>query len=487
MSRPPVRVRIAPSPTGFPHIGTFRTFLFNWLFARKHRGTFVIRIEDTDRERRVEGAEDALLDAVEWFGLDWDEGPRRGGPYSPYVQSERLPIYHEQVERLVAQGNAYRCYCSSERLEALRQEQQARKEPPGYDRLCRWLSAPERAEREAAGTPHVVRFAVPLDGSTTFHDVIHGDVTWENRVLDDFVILKSDGFPTYHLAHLVDDHVMEISHVLRGDEWISSTPRHMLLYRALGWQPPIFAHLPAILGPDRKKLSKRHGPTGIEAFQQAGYLPEALLNYLALCGWSPGTDEEIFSLTELVERFELERVSPTGAIFDHDKLDWFNGIYIRQLAPAELAARMRPFLGPAAEDVADRELGAMAGLLQDRLRTLSEAPELADFFLTDQLDYDPALLVQRGTTPEQTAEALRRSTGVAGSIEPFAADALEPPYRELADALGLKAGQLFMSIRVALTGKTATPPLFQTMEVLGRDRSVRRLRDAVSRLGQAAR
>ncbi len=484
MTQPPVRVRIAPSPTGLPHIGTFRTFLFNWLFARKHGGKFVIRIEDTDRERLVPGAEDALLDAVEWIGLDWDEGPRRGGPYAPYVQSERLPIYHEHVERLLAQGNAYRCYCSPERLDALRREQQARKEPPGYDRLCRGLSPEERAEREAAGTPYVVRFAIPLEGSTTFHDVIHGDVTWENRVLDDFVILKSDGYPTYHLAHLVDDQAMAISHVLRGDEWISSTPRHVLLYQAFDWEPPVFAHLPAILGPDRKKLSKRHGPTGIAAFQEAGYLPEALINYLALCGWSPGTDEEVFSLSDLVERFDLGRVSPTGAIFDHDKLDWFNGIYIRNLSGAELAKRMRPFLGEAAHDVSDSQLEAIAALLQDRLRTLSEAPELADFFLTDELDYDPALLVQRGLTPEQAIEALRRSEDLASTVEPFTAEALEPSFRELAEALGLKVGPLFMSIRVAVTGKTATPPLFETMQVLGRDRSAQRLRDAVARLSR---
>jgi glutamyl-tRNA synthetase len=485
MIQPSVRVRIAPSPTGLPHIGTFRTFLFNWLFARRHGGKFVIRIEDTDRERLVPGAEDALLDAVEWFGLDWDEGPRRGGPYAPYVQSERLPVYHEHVEQLLAAGKAYRCYCSPERLDALRKEQQARKEPPGYDRLCRSLSPDERAAREAAGTPHVVRFAVPLEGSTTFHDVIHGDVTWENRVLDDFVILKSDGFPTYHLAHLVDDHLMEISHVLRGDEWVSSTPRHVLLYRAFGWDPPAFAHLPAILGTDHKKLSKRHGPTGIEAFQEAGYLPEALLNYLALCGWSPGTDEEIFTLDELVERFELERVSPTGGIFDHDKLDWFNGIYIRKMSPAELAQRMRPFLDTLADDVSDRLLEAIAGLLQDRLRTLSEAPELADFFLTDALEYDAALLVQRGVSPDQTAETLRRAADLAARFEPFSADALEPRYRELADSLGLKAGQIFMSIRVAVTGRTATPPLFATMEVLGRERVVARLRAAIDRLPPA--
>lgn len=477
----PVRVRIAPSPTGMPHIGTFRTFLFNWLFARKHRGTFVIRIEDTDRERIVPGAVEALLDAVTWFGLDWDEGPRVGGPYGPYEQSARLPIYHEHVERLIQAGAAYRCYCSSERLEALRREQQARKEPPGYDRRCRWLTAAERAHEEARGVPFVVRFAVPLEGSTTFHDVIHGDITWENRVLDDFVILKSDGFPTYHLAHMVDDHLMKISHVLRGDEWISSTPRHILLYRAFGWDPPVFAHLPPILGPDRKKLSKRHGPTAIAAFQEAGYLPEALLNYLALCGWAPPGDREVLSLPELVELFSLERVSRTGAIFDHAKLDWFNGVYIRSLSPEELANRLRPFV-PEASHVDPHRFVAMVALVQDRLRTLSEARDLLDYFLREQIDYDPSALVQRGMTRRETIEALKASLEVAERVEPFDHQTLETEFRALTERLGLRTSQLFMSIRVACTGRTATPPLFETMEVLGRERVLARLRRAIELL-----
>lgn len=479
-----VRVRIAPSPTGLPHIGTFRTFLFNWLFARQHGGDVIIRIEDTDRERLIPGAEDALLDAIGWIGLDWDEGPRVGGPYGPYVQSERLPIYHEHVDRLLAEGKAYRCYCTSERLDALRREQQERKEPPGYDRLCRGLSDAERAEREAAGAASVVRFAVPLDGSTTFNDVIHGDITWENRVLDDFVMLKSDGYPTYHLAHLVDDRLMAISHVLRGDEWIASTPRHVLLYQAFGWEPPVFAHLPAILGTDRKKLSKRHGPTGIAAFQEAGYLPEAMLNYLALCGWSSGTDDEILSISELVERFSLERVNHTGAIFDHAKLDWFNGQYLRTLPVPDLARRMRPFLGAMADGVPDATLEPIAAVLQDRLRTLAEAPELAEYFLSDTLDYDARQLVQKGMSVEQTVEALRKSAALAAQVEPFEKAALEHPFDELTETLGLKRLQLFMSIRVACTGRTATPPLFDVMEVLGRDRVVARLENAADRLAR---
>lgn len=477
-----VRVRIAPSPTGMPHVGGFRTFLFNWLFARQQEGQFLIRIEDTDQARKVEGAVEALLDAFRWLGLDWDEGPEVGGPHAPYVQSERLPIYHQYVDQLLAEGKAYRCYCSSARLAALRSEQQSRKEPPGYDRLCRDLSQREQEDHASAGDPSVVRFAVPLEGSTTFHDLIHGDVTWENRVLDDFIILKSDGFPTYHLAHLVDDHLMEISHVLRAEEWVSSGTRHLLLYQAFGWEPPIFCHLPGLLGPDKKKLSKRFGDTNIREFKHAGYLPEAMLNYLALCGWSPGTDEEMFSLDELVQRFSLERISPSGAIFDLTKLEWFNGMYIRAMPPADLTARVRSYLPEAARSKTVGELVPVVQLIQERLKRLEEAPELTDFFFTDSVDFDPEQIVRQGMSAEQAAEALMTSADLAAELEPFTHEILEPSYRELCERLGLKTSQLFMAIRVGITGKTATPPLFETMEVLGRERVVRRLREAASRV-----
>jgi glutamyl-tRNA synthetase len=479
----PVRVRIAPSPTGLPHIGTFRTFLFNWLFARQNGGQFVIRIEDTDRERLIEGAIDALVDAVEWFGLDWDEGPRVGGPFGPYEQSERLPLYHEHVDRLIAEGHAYRCYCTPQRLEDLREEQRQRGEPPGYDRHCRDLTDAERATHVTAGERSVVRFKVPLEGTTTFKDVIHGEVTWENRVLDDFVILKSDGYPTYHLAHLVDDHVMQISHVLRGDEWIASTPRHQLLYEAFGWEPPVFAHLPTILGADRKKLSKRHGPTGIEAFQKAGYLREALINYLALCGWSPGTEDEIFTLDELVERFSIERINQTGAIFDHDKLDWFNGQWMRRLSPEEVAQRIRPFLGELAEGVDDAYLLEITNLLQDRFRTLAEARELTEYFFTDTVPFDRAVLEKSAkVTPDQARAALEASHAVCRDLEPFTHETMEPRFRDLATELELKNTQLFMTLRIAISGRTATAGLFETMQVLGRPRVVKRLSDALGHL-----
>ncbi len=341
-----VRVRIAPSPTGMPHVGLFHTFLYNWLFARHYGGKFVVRIEDTDVARLVDGAVEALLEALRWLGLEWDEGPEVGGPYGPYVQSERLPLYREHAERLIAEGRAYLCYCSPEQLAELRADQERRRVPPGYDRRCRELTKAEHAAAAASGITPVIRFAAPPEGETTFYDELRGDITWENRLLDDFVLLKSDGYPTYHLAHLVDDHCMEITDVLRGEEWISSTPRHMLLYEAFGWSPPRYYHLGPLLGPDRKKLSKRHGAMSILEYRDEGYLPEAMVNYLALIGASydaTGT-REIFSLAELVAAFDVHRLSKAGAIFDRTKLDWMNGYYIRQLPVSELARRLMPFL-----------------------------------------------------------------------------------------------------------------------------------------------
>ena len=351
MASPPsrIRVRIAPSPTGMAHVGLFHTFLYNWLFARHHHGKFIVRIEDTDVARRVEGAVEALLEAIRWLGLDWDEGPEVGGPYGPYVQSERLPVYQEHAQRLVAEGKAYYCYCSPERLSELRAEQERRKAPPGYDRRCRELPETEAAACRAEDVTPVIRFAVPPEGETTFYDALRGDITWENRLLDDFVLIKSDGYPTYHLAHLVDDHLMEISDVLRGEEWISSTPRHMLLYQAFGWRPPRFCHLGPLLGPDRKKLSKRHGAMGVLEYRDEGYLPEAMVNYLAIIGasYEPTGTREIFTLRELVEAFDLQRLTKAGAVFDKTKLDWMNGYYIRQLPIDDLARRLVPFLGRA--------------------------------------------------------------------------------------------------------------------------------------------
>jgi len=327
-----VRVRFAPSPTGYPHVGNIRTALFTWLFARHYGGSFIIRIEDTDVSRKVKGAVEAILDGLRWLGLDWDEGPEVGGNYGPYFQSQRLDIYSKLAQRLIAQGDAYYCYCSPQRLAEMRSEQIKRKQPPGYDRRCRDLSPEEQTRKQAEGITPVVRFKMPLTGQTRFTDIIRGEVTFENSTLDDFVLLKSDGYPTYHLANVIDDHLMEISHVLRAEEWLSSAPRHLLLYQALGFEPPQFAHLPMLLGPDRTKLSKRHGAVSIVEYRDQGYLTEAMVNFLALLGWSLDDKTEILSRDELIRNFSLERVSRTAAIFNQDKLNWMNGFYIRKLS-----------------------------------------------------------------------------------------------------------------------------------------------------------
>lgn len=481
-----VRTRIAPSPTGLPHIGNFRTIVFNWLFARHHAGKFVVRVEDTDVARKVEGAMEAMLDGLRWLGLDWDEGPVVGGPHGPYLQSQRLPIYREHAERLIAQGDAYYCFCSPERLAAMREEQQRRKEPPGYDRLCRALTEGEIKAKLDEGITPVIRFKVPLEGATSFHDLIHGEITFPNAALDDFVLIKSDGYPTYHLAHLVDDHLMQISHVLRADEWISSTPRHILLYRAFGWEPPKFAHVPQILGPDRAKLSKRHGATSILAYRDMGYLPEAMLNYLALLGWAYDATTEIMSRDELIRYFSIEKINKTGAIFDITKLDWMNGYYIRQLTISDLTTRVMPYLERAglAGEGERAYVERVMPLVQERIRKLSDVVEFTDFFFTDTLEYDGSPLVQKGMALESSLAALRTAKERLAGLSAWDRTALEELLRPLAAELGLKTGQLFGILRVASTGRTAAPPLFETMEVLGRERVMARLALAESKLEQ---
>ncbi|RLC83882.1 MAG: glutamate--tRNA ligase, partial [Chloroflexi bacterium] len=319
-----IRVRFAPSPTGQPHIGNIRTVVFNWLFARQHHGKFILRIEDTDRSRYAPNAVKVIKDSLRWLGLDWDEGPDIGGPYGPYVQSQRLEFYREKAEELIEKGWAYRCNCTPERLERIRKEQRARVETPMYDGHCRELPPDAISPDE----PHVIRLKVPREGTTTVHDLLRGDITFENRLIDDQILLKSDGFPTYHLAVVVDDHLMNITHIMRGDDWISSTPKRVLLYQALGWEPPVYAHVPLVLGPDGKKLSKRHGAVSIADFRKQGYLPDALFNFLALLGWSPGEGEEqeIFSREELLELFDIQHINLASAVFSYDKLDWMNGV-----------------------------------------------------------------------------------------------------------------------------------------------------------------
>jgi len=484
----PIRVRYAPSPTGFPHVGNIRTALFNWLFARHSSGRFIVRIEDTDVARRVEGAVEAILASLRWLGLDWDEGPEVGGNYGPYFQSQRLDKYKAVAEQLVAQGNAYYCYCSPERLEAMRAEQVRRKQPPGYDRHCRNLSDTERKQKQAEGITPVVRFKTPLEGQTRFHDLIWGDVVFDNSTLDDFVLLKSDGYPTYHLANIVDDHLMAISHILRAEEWLASTPRHCLLYDALGYARPNFAHLPMILGPDRSKLSKRHGAVSITEYREQGYLPEAMVNFLALLGWSLDDKTEIILRDQLVQNFSLERISKTAAIFNIEKLNWMNGVYIRSLTPDDFAQRALPFLEKGLPPEVKRPLPSdyvrrMTPLIRERAKTLAEVPQLADFFFIE-MEYDYSLLISKGMTREVTIKALEASELRLSQLDSFDEQSLEALLRPLAEELGLKTGQLFGSLRVAVTGKTATPPLFQTMAVLGRERCLNRIEVALDRLRQ---
>jgi glutamyl-tRNA synthetase len=483
----PVRVRYAPSPTGFPHVGNIRTALFNWLWARHTGGAFIVRIEDTDVARTVPGSLESILDSLRWLGIDWDEGPEVGGAHGPYFQSQRLSVYQEIAERLVKEDKAYYCYCSAERLAGMREEQQKQKLSFGYDRHCRCLAAKDRAELAAQGLKPVVRFKTPLDGQTRFHDLLRGEVVFENSTIDDYVMLKSDGYPTYQMANVIDDHLMEISHILRGDEWLSSTPRHILLYNALDYQLPVFAHMPLILGSDRSKLSKRHGAATITEYRDMGYLPETMFNFLALLGWSLDEKTELFTRRELVQNFSLERVSRTAAIFNKEKLDWMNGVYIRGLSVDDLTGRLLPFLEKGLPPEVKRPIDVhyvrqIVPLIRERISTLKDAAAYADFFFLDQLAFDSAMLVGKKMTPETALTALKAAEAKLSSLDNFGQELLEDTLRHLADDLGLKTGQLFNLLRVATTAREAAPPLFETMAVLGRARCLYRIQAALAKL-----
>jgi len=474
-----VRLRFAPSPTGYPHLGNIRTALFNWLFARHHGGKFILRIEDTDITRKVEGAVEVIIDSLQWLGLNWDEGP--------YFQSQRLSIYNEIVHKLVEEDHAYLCYCSPERLERMRQEQAKRKQPPKYDRHCRDLTQHERTGLKARGMTPVIRFKTPLEGETTFCDLIRGPVTFKHDVLDDFVLFKSDGYPTYHLASVVDDHLMAISHVLRGDEWLSSTPRHVLLYQALNWQAPQFVHLPMILGPDRAKLSKRHGATIITEYQKQGYLPDAMVNFLVLLGWSLDDRTELLSQKELIKHFSLERVGKTAAIFNKDKLEWMNGVYLRKLSLGEFVQQAMPFLDRDLPKSVERPLNnsyvsQVLSLVQERAKTLAEVPQLASFFFLDELQYDAGLLLSKELDAKSATTAITTALQKLEEVTTWDTTTLEGILRPLAAELNLGTGKFFGLLRVAATGRVAAPPLFQTMAVLGKDKCLKRFDTALQRL-----
>ena len=477
-----VRVRFAPSPTGAPHIGSLRTALFVWLWARHTGGKFILRVEDTDQKREVENGLELILDSLRFLGLDWDEGPDIGGEYGPYIQSERLSIYAEQAENLLASGHAYYCYCTPARLEQMRKEQQARGETTRYDRKCRFLSPAEREAHVRAGDPHVLRLAVPLDGETTLHDFIHGDLTIANKEVDDQVLVKSDGFPTYHFAVVVDDHLMKISHVMRADEWIPSFPKHVLLYQAFGWEIPMHGHVPDVLGPDRKKLSKRHGATSVITFRDDGYLSEAMVNFLALVGWSYDDKTELFTRQQLIEYFTLEKIGHAPAVFDAAKLDWMNGYYIRQLSDDELVRRLMPFLERAGLNPDRATVTGLIPLVRERLKKLSEIVALADYVFVEALEYDPQLLVGKADASAVLA-ALRAAQDTLNKYNSFdEEERIEGELRAAAEKLGQKNAQFFGALRVAVTGRTVSLPLMGSMRIMGPEKTLRRLSRAITLL-----
>lgn len=477
----PVRVRLAPSPTGEVHIGTVWTAWLNWLFARQSKGTFVLRVEDTDQKRFVAGSIERAYEALNWYGITVDEGPEQGGSFGPYQQSERLEIYQSHAKQLVASGHAYYCFCSPERLDQVRSEQQAKKLPPKYDKHCLQLTSEEVAKRQATGETAVIRLNVPGTGHVTVQDVIRGSVTFGLDQIDDSVLMKSDGFPTYHLANVVDDHLMEISHVIRAEEWLPSLPKHLLLYQAFGWGPPTFAHLPLILGTDRSKLSKRHGATAALSFRDAGYLPEAMRNFLALMGWHPKGESEVLSTEDMIAQFRLEDIHPSGAIFDQTKLDWMNGWYIRHLDDQALWERLQPYLGPSLAtepELARRGLS----LIKDRIKTLSESNELLDFLPAAAWDNNVRHLkiddlVPKKGSGEKTKAAMQI---LVEYLEHFSQSWEAAPLKERVmvwiQEQGLTNTDVLWPWRKAMTLQQASPDVFDVAAVLGAKETIRRLR-----------
>ncbi|MBN3033830.1 MAG: glutamate--tRNA ligase [Candidatus Saganbacteria bacterium] len=475
-----VRVRFAPSPTGALHIGGARTALFNWLFARHLNGKFILRIEDTDRERSTLEANKAIFHGLEWLGIDWDEGPNTGGPFGPYYQTERLALHQKYAQQLVDEGKAYYCFCTAEELAQRRKEAEARKEAPRYDGTCRKRSAEELKAKLAAGTPYVIRFRLPPVGETAVDDLVRGRVVFQNEVLDDFVILKSDGFPTYNFACVVDDHLMEISHVIRGDDHLSNTPRQILLYQAFGWALPKFAHLPMILGRDKARLSKRHGATSVIEYNGLGYLPEAMINYIARLGWGHG-DQEVFSRQELIEFFSLDGVTKNPAVFDMEKLKWLNGQYIRKLLPERLFDLCEPLLIDAygRHDLA--YMKKVVAVFQDRLVLIPEIVGLSAYFFKDDFEYDPKAAEKHFKTANAKVILTTLKDRLA-ALEPFAKEKIEPVFKTLAEEMKLKLGAVIHPCRLALSGRAETPPMYDVVAILGKEKVGARLDKAIAAL-----
>ncbi len=493
-----VRVRFAPSPTGYLHIGGARTALYNWMFARKNGGQFILRIEDTDQKRSVKGATQALIDALRWMGLDWDEGPGIGGPHGPYVQSERADLYRQWAQWLLDHDHAYKCFCTADELKERRAAQKAARGDQGYDRRCRYLTPDELAAREKAGTPFAVRFKAPLEGATVIPDVIRGDITVPNAQIADAVLLKSDGLPTYHLANVVDDHFMEITHILRADEWISSAPLHINLYAAFGWEHPVYAHLPLVLNPSGKgKLSKRTQAFDdggrevlikVEEFRDAGYLPQALNNFLANVGWSFGDDREKFPIEEAIPRFRLEDINPAPTRLPYDKLDWLNGQWIQDMEPLELARAVKPFLERQGHEISAEALLAVAPSLRVRLKKLTDAADFLKFLWEDEESaVPPAERLTHAKMPGDAAlRGLQSARAFLALAQPFDTATLSAGLTAIGEenTTNGKAGPFLGVLRLAVTQQDVSPPVFESIVALGRNRTLSRLDDAIEVLAK---
>lgn len=470
-----VRTRMAPSPTGELHIGSLSIILKDYAYAKKHGGQFIMRIEDTDKEREVEGATERMIQTIKDYGLDFDEGPQKGGEYGPYIQSQRLDLYREKAQQLVDHGKAYYCFCAKERLEKIREKARAEKRPPKYDQHCLHLSKSDLEQKLKEKLPYVIRLKVPENQEVVFNDLLRGEIRVNSNEIDDQVLLKSDGYPTYHLAVVVDDYLMKVSHVFRGEEWLTSTPKHILLYQAFGWQSPIYAHMPVYLNPNGKgKMSKRKGDVFAKSYLEKGYLPEAILNFLMILGWASKDEREILTLEEYVAEFDPQDVSLKSVAFDLKKLDWMNGVYIRKLDLLDLSKRILNFL-PA--DFPQEKLDQILPLVRERLVTLSDVEELTSFFYRT-ISHNSELLLKK-STPDQVSDQLTQTLKQLSSLKEWQSDQIEQIIRSLQERNDWKKGQYFMMIRVAVTGQKATPPLFETMAVLGKDAVLSRLNQSV--------
>jgi glutamyl-tRNA synthetase len=483
----PLTVRFAPSPTGRLHIASARTALYNYLLARQVGGRFILRIEDTDQKRFVPGSEEEIVEGLRWLGLDWEEGPDVGGPHAPYRQTEARELYLEQARKLIDAGHAYPCFCTPERIAGLRERQRRNKEQPRYDGTCRALDRDEAARRTAAGEPHVIRFKTPREGATAVTDMLRGEIRVENRELDDFILVKSDGLALYHLAAMVDDHRMAVTHVIRGSEWLSTLPLHALVVRAFGWREPAWCHLSIFLKPSGKgKMSKRDTSQAmteghsiyIRDLKAMGYTPEGIANWIALMGASFGEDEDVLTLKEMVKRFDLKHLNPSPAAINFEKADHFNGMHIRRLAVDDLAARLKPVFEKAGYSVEDGKLRRVAAVVQVRIVTLDDAVEMGGFFFRSEISPDPKELIGKGLTPVQSADALHAAREILAARPAFDPILSEEELRALADRLGCKPGVLFGMLRAAVTGQSVSPPLFASMEIIGRDAFLARLDSA---------